>query len=353
MRREPWNWDLEDLALLVGQPESLRLEFKQSELLNSNHANTTEASKNLSRAVSALANTEGGVIVIGIEEEKMGKSRVAKGIDEGVDFQYWWPERLQSIIESNISPYLTGIKIRRVFTSESKDKGAFVIHVPSGTTAYQANDHKYYGRSEFETKSLPDHEVRMRMFRGRQASASLLITKCMRRTIKIKGTEPLKSRMYPPRIGKAFYNSTIPADCPGERQYLLSETDELTTYRYSFEISLYNNGGVNIREFKIVLSVWPSEITLTPDTSWSFKDGWDDWRRPAGFLDTQKHGMQVNVYPKDTFCTGTLTTHLFQEDSFASLGATIDWTIYLADALPAKGLLSLAEHSVVCHIEEE
>jgi hypothetical protein len=49
-----------------------------------------------------------------------------------------------------------------------------VIQIPAGSTAYQANDGRYYGRSEFEAKYLPDHEIRLRMNRGKVARGTVL-----------------------------------------------------------------------------------------------------------------------------------------------------------------------------------
>jgi len=50
----------------------------------------------------------------------------------------------------------------------------FIIRIPQGSTAYQANDGRYYGRSEFEAKHLPDHEVRLQMSRGKVAHGTIL-----------------------------------------------------------------------------------------------------------------------------------------------------------------------------------
>ncbi len=127
--------------------------------------------QDLSKEVSAFANTEGGQLVLGIDEEKRTKPRVAKSID-GLPTSIA-PERLQQLIEGNLSPYLPGIRVQRVSLSDHADRVVFVINVPQGVTAYQANDGRYYGRSEFEAKYLPDHEIRLRMERGKVAQMSI------------------------------------------------------------------------------------------------------------------------------------------------------------------------------------
>lgn len=161
----------EDLTKLQGQSESFRLEFKSSLLLEKSR---DEIRDNLSREVSAFANSEGGEIVLGIREKKEGKTRVAEDIDEGVDPKKVAPEWLQQIVGSNVSPHLPGIKLHKIALSGAKQgRVAYVISVPRGSTAYQASDKRYYGRSEYEAQALPDHEIRLRMMRGRIAQARL------------------------------------------------------------------------------------------------------------------------------------------------------------------------------------
>ncbi len=223
MEKEPWLWTKEDLGMLIGQSESLRLEFKASKTFVSEQ---NKISDNLSKEVSAFANTVGGVIVIGISESREGKKlRVAKNIDEGIDTTIWNPERVQQLIVSNVKPFLPGVRVNPIFLDEERTRCAYVIYIPEGTTAYQASDDKYYGRVEFESKSLPDHEIRLRMFKGKLANAVIQIDQLSI----IQVSKPMKS-LYPR---------------PKENSL---EGDENTWFwmnRYIFQIDLYN-------EFKTV-----------------------------------------------------------------------------------------------------
>src|SRR5262245_17045334 len=72
-------------------------------------------------------------------------------------------------------PHLPGIRVRRVVLSSQPGRAVFVVEVPQGSTAYQANDRRYYGRSEHEIKPLPDHEVRLRMSRGKVARGIIFL----------------------------------------------------------------------------------------------------------------------------------------------------------------------------------
>jgi predicted HTH transcriptional regulator len=84
----------------------------------------------ISEEVSALANTEGGQLFLGIDEDKRSKPRVATGID-GAPVALA-PERLQQLIEGNVSPYLPGIRVQRVLLSKNPNRVVFVIQIPQG-----------------------------------------------------------------------------------------------------------------------------------------------------------------------------------------------------------------------------
>jgi predicted HTH transcriptional regulator len=154
---------------LIGESESIRREFKSGRMFDGNQE--SKWIEQLSVEVSAFANTEGGELFLGIDEDRKSKPRVATNID-GVSTTLA-PERLQQLIEGNISPYLPGIWVNRVRLANRPDRVVFVVKIPQGNTAYQANDKRYYGRSEFEAKALPDHEVRLRMSRGKVARSAV------------------------------------------------------------------------------------------------------------------------------------------------------------------------------------
>jgi hypothetical protein len=163
------SWTEADLSELIGQSESTRREFKSGRMFDSK---PNEWKAKISVEVSALGNTEGGELFLGIDEDRKSKPRVATRID-GVPLDLA-PEQFQQVIDDSVSPYLPGIRVHRVLLSSQPNRAAFVVHIPQGSTAYQAKDGRYYGRSEFEVKYLPDHEVRLRMSRGKVARSIIL-----------------------------------------------------------------------------------------------------------------------------------------------------------------------------------
>ena len=114
------TWTEATLKTYLGGEESMRLEFKSGRLMDQN---PNKVAENLSKEISALANTEGGLLFLGIAEET-------------------WPSyRLQQLLESNIYPPLAGIRLYRVpLTEFLGSRVVFVIEVPQGRTAHQAKD---------------------------------------------------------------------------------------------------------------------------------------------------------------------------------------------------------------------
>ncbi|MGB8698380.1 MAG: ATP-binding protein [Thermosynechococcaceae cyanobacterium] len=312
---ESCEWTVkEDLESLIGQIETLRLDFKQSKIFNDSRDRLIE---NLTREVSAFANTEGGTIVIGIAERKNGKVKVADSIDEGVDIQNRNPEWLQQIIESNVSPYIPGIRVRPIFLDSIKRQCAYVITVPPGKTAYQASDKRYYGRSEYESKALPDHEIRLRMFRGKYPNAIIDIDNCK--------TQIREKNEY------ASIN---------ERKIDLK-------YESSFLVLLRNTGEINIEEFKIQIKYnFSEDLHLNSNIlDETFKNG----RMPrisnslTKYADSQPSPQQVNVYPGDSYLIDKNVFYMNDKYFSDESSLILKWKLYLKDAQPLEGEINLAQ----------
>jgi len=156
-------YDIDFLMGLIGQQESQRLEFKSSRELS----NETDSKRNkfmmeqVIPAVSAFLNTDGGQLILGLEE----KSGV---LSEGVARSQMTAARLQSSICSRIQPAVAGyinvfpVPLRRKSAS-GEELFAFVIDVRPGITAYQSDDRRYYVRRSGQTEAMEDKDIRLRM----------------------------------------------------------------------------------------------------------------------------------------------------------------------------------------------
>jgi hypothetical protein len=161
-------YDFEFVKGLVGQQETQRLEFKSSrDLLNENSQKRGKfVSEQIVPTVSAFLNTDGGQLVVGIEE----KEGAATALSTGVPRARWKWEQMQSAICDRIQPAVAGyVNVFSVQVGESPSGEklyAFVVDVKPGTTAYQADDKKYYVRRSGQSEAMEDKDVRLRMLAG-------------------------------------------------------------------------------------------------------------------------------------------------------------------------------------------
>ena len=177
---------LQPLSVLeeqIGAEESIQVEFKSSRDLS--HADVNKRQKfvreKISVAVSAMLNSEGGKIFIGIEEgnikDKNASRSVASGMSDGVPKEYMTAERLENQICGFIRPSCAAyVKVDQIRVNPSVDEPplyAFVINVRPGITAYQAEDKIYYARRNYANEPMEDKDIRLRMLGDEKPRAEL------------------------------------------------------------------------------------------------------------------------------------------------------------------------------------
>lgn len=137
-----------------GVEESQQLEYKAAQaLLN------RDVIKDIAKDVSAMANASGGVIIYGIKEHSgVEKKHLPEAITP-IRRDQFSKERLEQIINSNISPKIEGTTIHPIALSESEV--AYVVEIPQSQTAHQSiKDYLYYRRYNFEVLPMQDYEIR-------------------------------------------------------------------------------------------------------------------------------------------------------------------------------------------------
>jgi hypothetical protein len=156
--REPWEWTEQDLLALIKNqtPESITLDYKACASLKNGDKEKDEISKD----VSAFANSGGGTIVYGMVEER-GSGR-AEGLDEGYDPTVTTAEWLDQVIASRIQPRIDGVRINAVrLDTQRPSRVAYVVSVPESTRApHQARDKKFYKRFERQSVPMEEYEIR-------------------------------------------------------------------------------------------------------------------------------------------------------------------------------------------------
>lgn len=151
------DWTKQRLEQMItdGVEESLSLDYKRADALAKTDGKKTDITKD----VSAFANSSGGVLIYGIAEC-------------GDDARKHLPERLDPILRTEISkewldqviqsiqPRIEGVVIHPVTISELDNRVCYVVEVPQSHTAHMARDHRYHKRHNFTTQAMEDYEIR-------------------------------------------------------------------------------------------------------------------------------------------------------------------------------------------------
>ena len=144
-----------DLQQLVdeGLEESLTLDYKDSRALTRDGDGPGELCKD----VSALANSAGGQLIYGIQEDKA--TRKPSRVDEGVVDPKITREWIEQILNSRVQPRMIGVTTTRIDLGNGQF--AYVITVPPTQTGpHQAPDQKYYRRFDLQSVPMHDYEIK-------------------------------------------------------------------------------------------------------------------------------------------------------------------------------------------------
>jgi hypothetical protein len=154
--KEAWQWQEEDIQALIAEQrkEDLRLEYKSSDAL----AKTDPKKKEITKDVSAMANSAGGVIVYGIDEQK--KSNGPIRLDCGIDHNEISAEWLEQVIDSGVQRRIDGVRISPVKMTNT-GRFVYLVSVPQSSRApHMAADHRYHKRLGTTTAFMEEYEVR-------------------------------------------------------------------------------------------------------------------------------------------------------------------------------------------------
>jgi len=158
-----WTWSKVMMYIENEVSESLQLDFKAAPAISKMQSKKAEITKD----VSAMANSAGGVIIYGITEEN-SKTHSIDPIDNG-DYGKEW---LEQIIDG-VHPRINGVQVHRIQNPKDTSQTVYAVDVPQSNTAHQANDKRYHKRQDTHTIAMMDYEIRDVMGRTKNPKLEL------------------------------------------------------------------------------------------------------------------------------------------------------------------------------------
>ncbi|WNZ60146.1 ATP-binding protein [Myxococcus sp. MxC21-1] len=201
---------IEDLEQMIEHaiPESDYLDYKDQRALEPINQNPkplptglqraqNEVISELTRDISAFANSDGGVLIYGVREDEQTHLpiEINPGFPNNGRISKEW---LGDIIDSRISPRITGIQIIPI--RRNATHSLFVIEIPRSSRApHQADDGIHYRRYNFSNRRMLNYELR-EAFQSRRLESPRLISistttqsEFIQLTVKNVGPEPARN----------------------------------------------------------------------------------------------------------------------------------------------------------------
>jgi len=294
--------------------ESLTLEYKAAEALDRSETKKKEITKD----VSAMANSAGGLLIYGISESSREDKRHLPERITPVNRTRFPREWVEQIIQA-IRPRIDGIVIHSVNLSSGETDVVYIVEIPQSNTAHQASDHRYYKRFNFQAVPMEDYEVRDVIFREQTPNIAL--------NFLIEINSDLHSYEVGPEFPQSFPYEII--NC-------------------NLIVQAKNNGSAFAQYVACFLDV-PVKILQSIENKINLKDGGRFYRHRLTNLNQE--------YADENFKANFPLLRSMAMDwkiplgenfaDFAEQDLPIKWKIYADNALPKEGKIALKEIEIV------
>lgn len=210
----------EDIQYLIdfGIEESIHLDYKAAGAL----ANTDVKKKEISKDIAAFANSDGGIIVYGLEEQ--GHKPVTFSYIDGRIITKEW---LEQVINSTINQKIKNVEIFPIRNNGNIAESIYVVRIPRSDNApHMSSDKCYYKRYNFQSVKMEEYEVRDLFHRHN--SARLLIDGC---SLKVVSSDRYKTTY---QFCAKIYNDSNTAETLYKLNCYINGED-ITRYDYLVE----------------------------------------------------------------------------------------------------------------------
>lgn len=299
------NWTEQRLQnfIISESEESLTLEYKSAEALGKGEYQKHEITKD----VSAMANSAGGTIVYGIREFSHPEKRHLPEKITPVNRAELPREWLEQVINS-IRPRIDGILIHSVTLESGENDVVYVVEIPQSQTAHQAGSHRYYKRFNFQSVPMEDYEVRDVIYREQTPDVNI------RFLIEAKDT--------------------------------LDENEDPNGSEFSLIIQAKNNGSAYARYVACFIDV-PVKSLVTIENRRSVKDGGKYYRHRLTNLN-QEFADDVFKANFPLLRSMMMSWKIPLKENYAELEDwAIKWKVYADNALPKEGRINFGEIETV------
>lgn len=275
--------------------ESLALDYKAADALKK----TDKEKKEITKDVSAMANSAGGVIIYGVSEYKDTSKKHLPEMITPIDRTQFSKEWLEQII-NNIRPRISDVLIHPISLASGSNDVAYVVEIPQSSTAHQATDKRYYKRFNFESVAMEDYEIRDILNRANTPDANVEFD-----YTKIEGSPTYKYRLhvFVRNLGvQVINNFQLEFTFPN----IVGNTRNLIHKRDNIDLSSVKTGDYLIT-YRSKMVLFPNEIReIGQEIIWDYE------------MDSDKNG-KLRIL------------------ELASEEASINWTLYADNMIPKQG----------------
>lgn len=146
------SYSIEDIKSLITNEveENVHLDYKAAGALAKEDKKRMEITKD----VSAFANSDGGIIIYGVLEKDHRPDKITP-----VDGRTYTKEWLENVIQL-IQPRIEGITIYPI-RIDNLENSVYIVKIPRSDNApHMAKDKKYYKRFNFKSEPMEDYEIK-------------------------------------------------------------------------------------------------------------------------------------------------------------------------------------------------